>query len=73
MGTAFWIRRFLLVFAGSFVVIAATQLLKGHEVGFATSQALGWAAVAAAIFTISRIYQSRRGQHCAVCKDTPER
>lgn len=72
MGTAFWVRRFLSVFAGAFVVIAAVQLLKGRDVGNATLMALAWAAAAATVFTTSRIYQSRRGQHCAICKDTPE-
>ena len=29
MGTAFWIRRFLLVFASALVIIAGVQMLKG--------------------------------------------
>lgn len=72
MGIGFWIRRFLTVLAGAFAVICAAQLLKGHGLMYSASQGLFWAIVAAAVFTGSRIYQSRRGQHCAICKDTPE-
>lgn len=73
MGAAFWIRRFLTVFAGAFAIIAVAQLLKGRTAESATLHGLGWAAVTAAVFTTSRIYQSRRQQHCAICRDTPEK
>lgn len=72
MGAAFWVRRFLLVFAGAFVVIAGAQALKGHPIAYSATQGLLWAAVAATIFTVSRIYQARKGLHCAICKDTPQ-
>ena len=72
MGTAFWIRRFLLVFAGAFVLIAASHLVRGRGVEHALVESALWAALSAAVFTGARIVQSRRGQHCAVCRDTPE-
>ena len=72
MGGAFWVRRLLTVLAGAFVVIAAAQLLRGRAVEEAIPHASLWAPVAAVIFTGSRLYQSRRGQHCAICKDTPQ-
>jgi hypothetical protein len=72
MGTAFWIRRFLLVFASALTIIAGAQVLKGHTLGYSVTQGLLWAAIASTIFTGARIYQSRRGQHCAICRDTPE-
>jgi hypothetical protein len=72
MGTSFWIRRFLVVLAGAFAVIFAAQLLKGHAPAAAATMAAGWALLAASVFTASRIHQSRRGQHCALCRDTPE-
>ena len=72
MSRAFWVRRFVTVLAGAFVVIAAAQLLRGRAVEEAIPHASLWSAVAAVIFTASRLYQSRRGQHCAICKDTPE-
>ena len=72
MGTAFWIRRFLLVFISASAVIAAAQMLKGHTWGYAGFQGMLWAAIASTIFTAARIFQSRRGQHCAICRDTPE-
>lgn len=72
MGTKFWVKRFLAVFVGAFVIIGATQWLKGHDLPYSVTQAGIWAAISATIFTIARLYQSGRGQHCAICKDTPE-
>jgi hypothetical protein len=72
MGTAFWIRRFLLVFTGAFALIAASHLVRGRAIEHALAEAVLWATLTAAVFTGARIVQSRRGQHCAVCRDTPE-
>jgi hypothetical protein len=72
MGTTFWIRRFFLVFASALAIITGAQVLKGHTLGYSVTEGLLWAAVASTIFTGARIYQSRRGQHCAICRDTPE-
>lgn len=72
MGTAFWLRRFTIVFVGAFVLIGAAQLLRGRTLEFAALHGLVWAAVSATIFTGARLYQSRQGQHCAICRDTPE-
>ncbi len=70
MSTSFWIRRFFTVFAGAFLVIAMAQFLRHHTISYL--ETLFWATLSATIFTVGRIYQSRRGQHCAICKDTPE-
>lgn len=72
MGTAFWIRRFLLVFAGAFALIAASHVIRGRGIEYALTEALLWSTLTAAVFTGARIAQSRRGQHCAVCRDTPQ-
>ena len=72
MGAMFWIRRFLLVFGGALVVIVGAQLLKGHTIAYAALQGLLWAAISATVFTGARIFQSRQGRHCALCRDTPE-
>jgi hypothetical protein len=72
MGTAFWIKRFLVVLAGAFLVICAAQMLKGHDFSYAAIQGAIWGVITATVFTVARIYQSRKGQHCAICKDTPE-
>jgi hypothetical protein len=73
MGTAFWIRRFLGVFALAFAIITASQfLLRGRTPADAALQGLIWAAIAAGIFTATRLYHSRRGVACALCRDTPE-
>lgn len=72
MGTAFWIRRFLRVLVLAGVVIAIAQWVKGHPLQVAAAEGLIWGAISASVFTVARIYQSRRKQHCAICKDTPE-
>jgi hypothetical protein len=72
MGFSFWVRRFLTVLAGAFAVICIAQLLKGHDLAYSVIQGAIWALIAATIFTGSRFYQSRQGQHCVLCKDTPE-
>ena len=72
MSKSFWIRRFLTVFALAYLVIAVAQLLKGHTLIYAATQAALWSLIATTVFTASRIYQSHQGQHCAICRDTPE-
>jgi hypothetical protein len=72
MGTAFWIRRFLTVLVLVGVIVALVQWLKGHSWQYASTQGAIWGSLSAAVFTVARIYQSRRKQHCAICKDTPE-
>jgi hypothetical protein len=72
MGRAFWIKRFLTVAIVAFVVLMTVELLKGHDLIPAMLFALGWGVLAAALFTGTRIYRSRKGQHCAICNDIPE-
>ena len=72
MGFSFWARRFVTVLAGAFVIICIAQLLKGHDLAYSATQGSIWSLIAATVFTGSRVYQSRQGQHCALCKDTPE-
>jgi len=69
---AFWIKRFLTVLFGAFVVIYAAQLLRGHTLPYSIEQAAFWAAISATVFTVGRFFQARQGRHCAICKDTPE-
>jgi hypothetical protein len=72
VGTGFWIRRFLIVLAGAFVIICVAQLLKGQNLAYSATQGAIWGAVSATVFTVARFFQARRGQHCAICNDTPE-
>ena len=72
MSIGFWLKRFFTVLVGAFAVICAAQLLKGHDVDYSAMQGAIWGALSALIFTVARFFQARRGQHCAICKDTPE-
>ena len=72
VGTGFWIKRFVIVLAVAFAVIFAAQWLRGRGIDYAATHAALWAVVSALVFTGARYFQARRGQHCAICKDTPE-
>ena len=72
MGRLFWIRRFLIVLAFTFAIILGAQLLKGHTLEFSLAHAGSWAVIATSIFIAGRYYRASKGQHCALCKDTPE-
>ena len=72
MGIGFWVKRFFTVLGGAFLTVCAAQLLRGHELPDAALQGTVWGAISAAVFTVSRFFQARRGWHCAICNDTPE-
>ncbi len=68
----FWVKRFVTVLLGAFIIIGGAQLLKGHDLAYAATQAAIWGALSAAVLTTARLFQARRGQHCAICKDTAQ-
>lgn len=72
MGKSFWIRRFFVVLCLAFGVIALGQLLQRQDLGEALTHAAIWAPLTASVFTGARFYQSRKGQRCDICRDTPE-
>ena len=72
MSTGFWIKRFLTVLGLAFAVIFTAQLLKGRDLEYSVTQAALWSVISSLVFTVARYFQARRGQHCAICKDTPE-
>ncbi|HEY5366526.1 MAG TPA: hypothetical protein VIL19_08625 [Casimicrobiaceae bacterium] len=72
MGIAFWVRRFLLVFAIAAVLICVAQLLKGRTLDYSLAQGFLWAAIAASVATLVNVVRSRNRRHCAVCGDAPE-
>jgi len=72
VGAKFWIKRFLTVLVGGFVVIGVAQMIKTRDLHYSLIQASTWGFASAVVFTLTRLYRSRRGQHCALCKDTPE-
>ena len=72
MGTEFWVKRFMTVLAGAFVIICGAQMLKGHDLTDSLTHGAIWSVITATVFTAARLFQSSRGEHCAICKDTPE-
>ena len=72
MKPSFWIKRFLVVYCGAFVVLLVVGLIKGRSFDRVASECAFWAGVTASVFVVARFYQSKQGQHCALCRDTPE-
>lgn len=72
MGRTTWIRRYLTVFAGCFLLLAAVAALKGHSLREATSHGFLWGAISALIFTGSQRYQAGRGRACGWCATPPD-
>lgn len=72
MTTGFWIKRFFTVLAIAFAIICAAQYAKSHDLAYAVTQGAIWSLLSAFVFTIARYFQARRGQHCAICRDTPQ-
>ena len=72
MKPSFWIKRFLLVLLGAFAFLLGAALLRSRPLHQALTESGAWAVIATSIFIAGRVYHSRRGEHCALCGDTPE-
>ncbi len=71
MGIVFWLRRFLWVFCIAFVVLVSVHLLRGQAPVYSLKESLLWAMISTCVFIATRIYRSRKGQHCVLCNDVP--
>ena len=67
----YWIIRFLVVFAGTFIVLFLVSLARGRGWQQAGTESAIWAGIATAIFIATRVYRLRKGQHCELCGDPP--
>ena len=65
------IRWYLAVVAIAFPVLAAAHLLRDRPLDYALREAALWSAITAAVYVASRLYNARRGQHCALCVEAP--
>lgn len=72
MPFSFWLKRFLFVFSGVFAVLLLVALVRGRSLGQSASESALWSAITTVIFILTRLYRSRQGQHCELCRDTPE-
>ena len=70
--TQFWIFRFLGVAAGAFALLVLADLLKGETLENALWSAMIWALISAGVFVAVRNYKARKGEACALCRDTVE-
>jgi hypothetical protein len=72
MGTAFWVKRYVVVLAIAFAIIVIGQLVQQRTLEHALFEGAIWAPLAAAIFIAVRIVRARRGDACALCNDIPQ-
>lgn len=72
MPLTFWIKRFLIVYAGIFLGLFVVALLRERTMARAAGESAIWAGISTAIFVGARLYHSRKGRSCALCRDTPE-
>jgi Na+-driven multidrug efflux pump len=64
MGTAFWLKRFLMALAVAFVVLVGAELAKGHSQEAALRYALSWGLVTGTVFTLASYVRYRRNPAC---------
>jgi hypothetical protein len=71
MEKTLWIRRYVLTLVLAFVVFSGAHLLRGRPFESSVVEGLIWSVIFASIFVGLRTYQSRKGAHSAIGKDTP--
>ena len=59
MSVSFYLRRYLLVFVVSSIIIAIAQFLKGHPWELAAPDGLLWGAISSAVYTSVLAYKLR--------------
>jgi hypothetical protein len=59
MSLAFFVRRYLLVFAIAAVVIGIAQFLKGRTPDYSIREAIVWGAISALVYTCVLAYKLR--------------
>jgi hypothetical protein len=70
--TAFWVRRFLMVFGASSIFLLAVYVVRGMDFDHAIREGVLWGFIAASIFIGARYYHASKGVACAMCRDTVE-
>ncbi|USX24377.1 hypothetical protein NHH73_17300 [Oxalobacteraceae bacterium OTU3CINTB1] len=68
MGTAFWIKRYLLAAVPLFAILAAVEWFKGSTSRNDYLSAAAWALMAAALFTWSAWRRNREAERAAAAQ-----
>jgi hypothetical protein len=71
MPLSFWIRRFLTIFAGAFVILFVVGLAKGRPLRQVAVESAMWSAIASSLFIATRLYHLSKGRRCELCQDAP--
>ena len=70
MPFSFYVRRYLLVFAVSTLVISTAQVLKGHSLRLSAPDGALWGAITALVYCLVLAYKLRNSQ-CLVNDQAP--
>ncbi|MCC2614890.1 hypothetical protein LJ739_01385 [Aestuariibacter halophilus] len=68
-----WLIQYAVALPLLFTLFGGVQYMKGKALQDAVEFGIIWSLISLAIFAANRIYQFRKGIHCAVCNDLPER
>lgn len=71
MGVRFWVKRFFVVYAAAFLILAVSERMKGHGWRDGLVFSVLWGLITACVFIGTRLYYAGQGVACAICKDTP--
>jgi|GEM_PF-2286848 len=66
MGKKFWIKRFLLALAISFVVIFSAQYFKSNNISYAFIQSAVWGVFTSAVYLFVLWNKLRKNPSCAI-------
>jgi len=71
MGYIFWIKRALKIFTSVLIILFIVELFKQHTIEDSIIFATTWSFLTTMVFISTRLYNSRKGIQCLLCKDTP--
>jgi len=67
----FWIKRFLTIFTGAFILLFAVGIARGRPMRQVLFDSVVWSGIAAALFVATRLYHLSKGRKCELCQDAP--
>jgi len=70
MKLSFYLIRFFIILAGSFVIIVGVQFFKSQNIIFALTQGAIWSPITAAVYISALVYKLRRSSACCVRGNT---
>lgn len=69
MNPFFGVKRSLIVFVASLIILFLVYVGRGQLVKDAALESLLWSSVATVVYFFTARYHARRGRYCALCGD----